>query len=205
MKITGIALGLVALLAGGTASAKDYDYDYDRHGNLLTDKGMSFSVGGGVVGMSDDDANDVADAGGSWEARFVAGTRTPFAIEGAYVGTAQGIDALGLDEDAVLIGTGLEAAVRYNLNAQGTWVPYALVGAGWKRYDLANEDFNLSSVEDDDNVFEVPLGIGLAYRLEPVVIDARGTFRAAMGEDLFGGDDTPLHNWGATLRAGFEF
>ena len=63
------------------------------------------------------------------------GSRSPIAIEAAYVGSAQGINALGLDTDALLVGQGAEGNLRLNLTTRRVQ-PYLFGGIGWTRYNL---------------------------------------------------------------------
>ncbi len=168
--------------------------------------GFSVSAGGGVFGFAGD-ANDLADEGGAYTARLGIGTRQLVGFEVAYVGTAQDVDALGLDDDAVLISNGVEGVARLNI---GTFQlqPYILGGVGWKRYDMVNEDFNTSSIEDNDDVIEFPVGGGLSWRYEGFLLDGRGTYNFATEEDLIADvatDDQGLDTWNVTLKAGVEF
>lgn len=176
--------------------------------NLMFSSGMSASVGGGIMGFADSDMNDFVDVGGAWEARVAVGTREYVGFEAAYTGSAASIDAIGLDSDAVLVSTGLEALARANL-LKGEIQPYAVAGVGWRRYDLTNADTNTSSVTDEDDVFEIPLGIGAAYRYKGLVLDARGMFRVALEEDLIataaGQDEAKLHTIEGTIKVGWEF
>lgn len=174
---------------------------------------IGVQAGGGVIGFLNSDARDFIDTGGAYQVRALVGTRSPVAVELAYIGTANDIEALGLDEDASLLGNGAEAALRYNFMSQ-TWQPYLLVGAAWKRYNVIDDDFNTSaSVNDDDNVWEFPLAAGLTWHQADegssgLIIDGRFDYRLSTGEDLLGGGDgggPGLNNWTATLRAGWEF
>lgn len=180
----------------------------DTEPTLLTPMGMSIQVGGGVTGFTANNVLDVSnDVGGAWNAELVIGTRLPVALEAQYQGQAIGMDALGLDDDAVVIGTGLSAVARLNFTVDRPLQPYILAGGGWKHYELTNADFNTSSVRDDDDVFEIPVGAGLSYRVSRVIFDLRGMFRPAFDSDLVRGgqDDAPLHNWQGRLGVGFEF
>jgi hypothetical protein len=193
------ALVLVPAIAHGQEAKPD--------AKLLTPFGLSLTVGAGVSGFTDQDMQDVTDPGASWEARVAAGTREFVGLEAAYIGSVQGVSALGLDSDAVLLGSGLEATARINL-VKGAFQPYFLAGAGWMHYQLENYDTNQSSVNEDDDVLEVPLGLGFGYRYRQVILDARGMFRPAAYSDLIRpqGDETiSLHSWSALLRGGFEF
>ena len=164
---------------------KDDNDPSDDH--LLTPMGMAISVGGGVVNFFDHDTRSFTDAGGSWEARLTVGTRSPLAFEAAYVGSAQNVQALGLDNDAVLLGTSVEGDARLNLT---TWAvqPYLFGGIGFTHYDVANADFNTSSVNDSENMGHVPVGAGIGWQYGGLLLDVRGTLRAAFNDGLRGAD-----------------
>jgi hypothetical protein len=195
MKALGFfPIALAAVLFVRPAGAQE-------HG-LLTSYGMEAMIGGGVAGFSAEELRDVTTVGGEWETRFVFGTRTLLGIEAAYVGGAYALDALGLDDNAYLLTTGIEASARLNL-LPGALQPFVVAGVGWKRYDVTNADVNTSAMEDEDDVVEIPLGVGLAYRFAPLFIEARGVFRPALDNDLIATGE--LHNWAASARVGFEF
>lgn len=170
--------------------------------------GMSLSLGGGVSDFIDDDAEDITDVGGAWDARLAIGTRSILGLEAAYVGTAQDMDALGLDDDAVLVSNGVEALARLNLGNYALQ-PYVVGGVGWTRYEIVNEDFNTSAIESQDDIVTVPVGAGLNARLGGgFLVDGRFTYRAAFNDNLIdattnGSGD--LDNWNVTARLGYEF
>lgn len=190
-----------------------------RRSHLVTPFGMSISIGGGVVGFIDQDARDFTDEGGAWEARLTLGTRTPLAIEAGYVGTAQDIDALGIDTNAMLIGSSLETAARLNLTTT-MFQPYVFGGIGFTHYEVANTNRNTSSINDEEDMGHVPVGAGLGFQAAGLLIDVRGTFRAAFDDDLL---DQPVQNdepdlipdrndakaeldtWNVGARVGWEF
>ncbi len=172
----------------------------------------SIHVGGGVANFTRDEIRDLTDVGGYWDARVVLGTRSIIGVEASYVGAAQNIEALGLDSDATLIRNGVEGALRLNLpfNPRGSVLvePYAFGGAGWSRYNLVNEDFNTSNVRDEDDVFTVPLGVGLSTGARGFLFDARFTYRPTFGDDLVqnpDGSTADLQNWTAGASIGYEF
>jgi hypothetical protein len=175
---------------------------------LVTPDGATLSVGAGVFDYADGDMRDFTDIAGAWSVRGVYGTRSMLAVEAGYTGTAQQVDAIGLDSRADMLTTGLHVAARYNF-LRDALQPYAIAGVGWRHYALINDDFNTSSVADNDDVFEIPLGGGVAYRYRGLMLDARGVFRPAFGEDLI--DETEsqvnadLHNWSTELSVGWEF
>ena len=196
---------------------KDDNDSSDDH--LLTPMGMAIAVGGGVENFFDTNTRNFTDAGGTWEARLTVGTRSPLAFEAAYVGSAHNIQALGLDNDAVLLGSSVEGDARLNLT---TWAvqPYLFGGIGFTHYDVVNADFNTSSVNDNENMGHVPVGAGLGWQYGGLLLDVRGTLRAAFEDGLRGdgsGDDeiipdedeapgrAELDTWNVTGRVGFEF
>jgi hypothetical protein len=167
---------------------------------------IAASFGGGFVGFVDDNTRDFATEGGAWEGRLAFNNQGTVAIEAAYLGTLQNIDALGLGDSARLLGTTAEANVRINL-MPGEIQPFVLVGAGWTRYDMTNTSSNTSDVEDVDNVATMPIGIGVAYRYRNVLFDVRGTYRSTTGDnliDMHGTGNATLDTWSATFRLGFQ-
>lgn len=173
--------------------------------------GIGAMVGGGVMGFVDNQTRAFAGTGGSWEARVTVGTRTAFALEAAYVGSAQGLSALGLSNSAKLVGNGAEAALRLNLTRSAIQ-PYIFGGAGWTHYKVDTSGSNTSSLLDSDDVLTVPFGAGISFRLpQGLLLDLRATGRAAYYDDLMAGayantgKDARLHSWNAGGRLGWEF
>ncbi len=201
-----------------TPPVRDTD-NTDSDDHLLTPFGMSIAVGGGVVGFFDSDTRGFTDAGGSWEARLTVGTRSPIAFEAAYVGSAQNVEALGLDNDAVLLGSSVEADARLNLTSLAVQ-PYLFGGIGYTRYDVTNSDFNTSSVEDEEHMGHIPVGAGLGWQYGGLLLDVRGTLRAAFNDALRNDGDSndeiipdddeapnraELDTWNVPGRVGFAF
>jgi len=174
--------------------------------------GVGIELGGGATGFSDQQTRNLTDTGGSWEARAAFGTRLPLGFEAAYVGTAQGLNALGLDRDALLLGNGAEGTLRLNV---GTFrvQPYVFGGAGWTHYSIErNNAFTSSISSNTDDVFNVPAGAGLSFRLgRGLLLDLRGTYRWAFGADMLNaglvgtGQTAGFSNWNAAGHLGWEF
>jgi len=180
-------------------------------GPTMEKYGVAVALGGGVEGFTNDTLRGTTDPGGLYNLRVAVGTRSPLAIEGAYIGSVQSIDALGLDSNALLLGNGLEGKLRLNLMDEAVQ-PFAFAGVGWRRYSLQNADFNTSAVADDDDVLEVPMGLGLAYKIAGFQFDARGEFRYATGEDLMpsltdpdANDAAEMHRWSVNTNVGYSF
>jgi hypothetical protein len=192
------SLMLAGLATSSLASADELDREPPSK------IGVDVTLGGGVTGFVGEEARDAASLGGAWEARVAVATRLPVTGEIAYVGSAQPIDALGVDDGAVLLGSAVEGDARLNL-MDGAIQPYVLAGVGWTRFDVTNTDTNTSDVADQDDVVHLPLGLGLGYRYQGFLIDARAVYRATANNDLLGGSDERLDTWSAALRGGFEF
>jgi hypothetical protein len=189
-----------------------YDTDRDREDTrpMLERLGMSISAGGGVAGFTDSSLRDTTNDGGNWDVRATLGTRSPIAIEGSYIGSAQAIDSLGLDQDAVLLGNGIQGNLRLNAMPKFPVQPFAFGGVAWRRYTLTNVDTNTSALADDDDVLEFPVGVGVAYRYEGFLLDARGELRFATNEDMvpdLDGDlgSESMHRYGINANVGYEF
>lgn len=227
--MTGISATALLIGYGGIAFADevgiavDEDDEYvvdDDDYHLMSGIGTSVQIGGGVFGFTSQGTDDFMDPGGTWTARVVVGTRMPVALEAAYMGSANTLDALGLDSDSVLLSNGAEANVRWNVLSTlfgssldtgiGHVDPYVFSGIGYRRYSLVNDDFNTSSVKENDNVGEVPIGGGLSWMIGGIAIDLRGEYRLAFDDDLLAvngrrTDSTELNTWNAAARIGWEF
>jgi hypothetical protein len=172
--------------------------------------GFAISAGGGAAGFTDDTLRGATNDGGAWNVRATFGTRSPLAFEAAYIGSVQSIEALGLDENARLVGNGVQGNLRVNVLPESFVQPFIYAGAAWRRYDLTNTAQNLSNIADSDNVLEIPMGVGVAGKFSGLLLDVRGEFRAATREDLMPSlaideDMARMHRWGVNANIGYEF
>lgn len=174
--------------------------------------GYGISIGGGVDDFVGDNARATTKVGGGWDVRLTIGTKQWLAGEISYIGSAQAIDALGLDSSAVLVGNGVQGALRVNFARNEFVQPFLYGGGAWRRYDLTNESFNTSDVANKDDVFEIPVGVGVAGYLSGFMADLRGEYRGVWGNDLIStprsNDNTivgPLDRWAVKANIGTEF
>lgn len=177
----------------------------------LEQYGIAVFLGGGVSDFTSDTMRGTTDVGGSWGVNVAFGLRGPVGFEAAYVGSAQSIDALGLDSDSILVGNGLQGLLRVNV-LDAAIQPFLFGGLGWRHYDLTNTDFNTSDIADNDDVLEVPVGAGLAWKYRGFLVDARGEWRYATGGDMVPSiqddgtiDGANMSRWGAQANIGFAF
>jgi hypothetical protein len=190
----------LATTAAGVASAEP-----------LSRFGVGVTLGGGVEGFTNNELAATANDGAGWGARLQLGTRTPVSVEAAYDGSAQNVDAFGLDNSALLVGTAVEVGARFNAFPSHALSPYLYMGMAWRRYDLTRYEANFSDVSATDNVVEIPIGAGVAYRMFGWIIDGRVQFRAATGSDLVRDDSADndtgiaMHRWGISGNLGYEF
>jgi hypothetical protein len=193
-----------------TVDIDDADYEDPEDERI----GIAVVAGGGASGFTGDVLRGTTDVGGEWGVRVTLGTRSPLAFEGSYIGSAQPIGALGIDDDAVLVGNGVQAALRLNATIDFPAQPFVFGGAAWRRYDLANTDVNTSALSDADNVIEIPLGAGIAGRWQGLMLDLRGEYRFAADEDLLPelleddvntGEFASMDRWGVNASVGYEF
>jgi hypothetical protein len=170
--------------------------------------GTGLLVGGGYEDFTNNNLQSMTGSGGTWNARAIAGTRQFIGVEAAYVGAARGVNALGVQSDAVLVSNGAEGALRLNIpvvmRSRQLLEPFGFVGVGWSRYQITNTNVNTSSLAGNDNIMSVPMGGGLEYAIGRFMADARFTYRATYYNDLMrtGGN---LNNWGVSTQVGVSF
>jgi hypothetical protein len=182
------------------------------HERLIFPFGVSLTFGGGVTGFLDSNTRSYADAGGLWEARLSLGTHSRLAVEAAYVGSLQNLEARGLGDDALLSGHGVEANVRLNAMPDALTQPYAFAGMGWTNYSVVNTATNTSVIADEDNVLYLPAGIGVGLHWNNMVLDMRATARMSLYDELIepiigiDGETTSsnLNSWAINARLGWE-
>lgn len=187
--------------------------DNEREYRPLSGIGIALAAGGGASGFVSQTLRNATDVGGDWDVRATIGTRSPIAFEASYIGSAQGINALGVDSGAVLVGNGAQGALRLNGTLNLPFQPFVFAGVGWRRYDLTNTNTNTSDLQGSDDVLEVPMGLGIAGKWNGLILDARGEYRATTNEDLLPrinaneADDghADMQRWGVKATVGAEF
>jgi hypothetical protein len=182
--------------------------------------GVSAILGGGVTGFTDKTMRDTTSSvGGLWDLRVTIGSHIPLALDVSYLGSAMNINGLPSGRNGTLVGTTAEAALRFNILPHYAWNPYIFGGVGWQRYDVTQTNVTLSDsgMNDKDNLLEFPMGAGIAFRKAGFVGDLRGTFRAAMDQNLVlknpssapisptSSDFAAMHTWEASAAVGYEF
>ena len=191
-------------------------------GALFTPLGAGMLVTGGYKNFVEPGVTDTLTPGGYWDIRGILGTRSFVGLEAAYHGSAQDVEAIGLQSQSYVVSNGVEGALRLNapitqamfpqanLQAPVLFEPFAFGGVGWQRYTLVNEGENTSAVASDDDILTVPFGAGLAVSIAGLHLDGRITYRHALYSGLLGTAtssfaDTSLNSWSVGGGLGFEF
>jgi hypothetical protein len=216
-----VVLASAATFAPLAARADDAPVPADTYDDAAHEKhlaagvGISATVGGGVSGFTDKAMRSAvsSNAGGLWGLRVTYGSHARLALDINYAGTAANIEALMGGQSGTLIGTTLEAAVRYNALPHLAWNPYAFAGMGWQRYDITGASMHVwdSGMKTGDNSAVFPLGAGIVYRHRSgLVADVHGTFRLSANAGLVLENPTsssyvPMHTWEASGGIGYEF
>jgi hypothetical protein len=173
--------------------------------------GLSLSGGAGVANFTAPGMRENTGVATYWEARFAAGTRHWWAVEGMYNGSAQSISGLGLTNTGTLVRNGLETTLRLNvpLYAKETLLePYAFGGVGWNVYSVTGTNTVASDVTSTNNVLAVPFGLGFAVGYRGLMLDGRFTYRPTFAGNVTNTNpngDFDLNNWAVAAELGYEF
>ena len=175
--------------------------------------GLSLAFGGGVSDFTNQTMRDTTGTAGTWAVRATLGTKTPLGFEGSYIGSAQNISALGIDNDAMLVSNGVQGALRLNAVVGSPVTPFVFGGVAWSHYDLTNTATNTSAISGSDDLLEIPVGLGVGGSFRGIGYDLRGEMRFATEEDLVPqlsagrdvGSKADMHRWGINATLGWGF
>ena len=176
--------------------------------NWVHDVGVALSVGGGVDDFAGSMRNTTS-LGGSWDARLSFGTRSYIAGEASYIGSAQTFNTIASNH-GTLTGNGAQAALRLNATVDYPIQPFIYGGAAWRHYNLNSSTAALADVAQNSDVFELPVGGGIAAYFENLMLDVRGEYRFAWGgSDIANGSTNngtgALSRWGVSGNIGYVF
>jgi hypothetical protein len=166
---------LVALFAPALALAQPDD---ERESPLSH---PAVAIDGGVTGFIDNDLRALVRPGEVWGARVVFGSHEDIRIEVTYAGSHQALDPIAGD---ALVSHGTRGVLRINV---APWLdtvePFLYFGGGWSRYHVQGR-MPGSPLQTNDNVLEIPFGLGIAKRVGGFSIDVRAGLEVASGGDL---------------------
>ncbi|NVB81928.1 MAG: hypothetical protein HOV81_26340 [Kofleriaceae bacterium] len=139
------------------------------------------AIDGGVVGFIDNDLRALVRPGEVWGARVVFGSHEDIRIEVTYAGSHQALDPTAGEG---LVSHGTRGVLRINVAPWlNTVEPFLYFGTGWSRYHVQGR-MPGSPLQTNDNVLEIPFGIGVAKRIGGFSLDVRAGLEVASGGDL---------------------
>lgn len=204
----GIAAALASGLAPSSVAAQPPPVETPRRSwtDRLT---PSVAVGLGATAFVNGAMRDVFSTGPTWSVRAALGRTREVRVEIAYVGSSQQItgDGIGASE---LRGHGAHAGLRINVGPTLPVEPTLFIAGGWTRFAVRGGATGPMLTRTDD-VLEIPVGVGFAYRAGGFVFDTRFAFTIVSGADLLAQTDPTtsqpgetMHHVGLTLSAGYE-
>jgi hypothetical protein len=170
--------------------------------------GASISAGGGVSGFTQSTMRATTHDGGAWGVRGAIGLTSYLGGEAEYTGSVQSIDAPGLDNDALLVSSGVQGDLRVNVLPRSKVQPYVFGGVAYRHYEVTRDSFNRSRIREDDDVLEIPMGVGVGWSYRGLLLDARGEYRYANYEDLVpetASAHADMHRYGVNGSIGATF
>lgn len=197
-----IIAGASVLAAGGVAVADDVEKE--------ARSGISVTAVGGVEDFAGHTMRHTSNLNGLWSVHTAVDVQRYVALEAGYIGTASRISSPIGEDAATLLGSTFEAIGRLSPLPDQRLQPYAFFGAAWRHYDVTGADFTTSDagMNDSDDLLQIPVGAGVAYRYGALVGDARFTFRPSTGAELVLEDDggyANMNTWGIAGGLGYEF
>jgi hypothetical protein len=188
-----------------------YSYAW-RDPRMPSGVGVGVMFGAGVTGFSGD-MRDLVNrtVGWAWNVRFAIGTHIPLGVELGYFGSIAKLQTLMDDFNGMLLGTTLEATLRWTILPLANGTPYVFAGAGWQRFGVKHAQFPQADtgLGVSASCGEFPIGAGMAYRhSDGWVGDVRATFRPTQTTTLItqpNGDGVRLDSWEASAAIGYEF
>lgn len=177
--------------------------------------GFSITGGGGVDDFAQSGMRGLTKIGGGWNVRATIGTKEYVALEGSYIGSAQTIESPlnegGFNSNATLVGNGAQLAIRFNATRNIMAQPFLYGGAAWRHYNVTNRDSNFiqAGINNNDNVAEFPVGIGVSGHWGGFTADVRGEYRFVVDENLIVDPNDPgsflgMNRWNVMGNLGYE-
>ena len=177
-------------------------------------EGVSVLLGGGVEGYTGSLSSRVA-LGPAWT--FILGLHptSVFGIELAYQGAFQSLKGAnagpGTSGRADIVRHAGQADVTF---AFGAWQvqPFVLAGVGINHYSVSDEARSVGF--SDGTGGYVPVGGGIRFRVQSVIVDLRGSWQlpfsdplapGGTGQDTLGLDTGSYRRWNASLSIGGTF
>jgi hypothetical protein len=176
-----------------------------RERSIYDRLGLAIALGGGPEGFASQ-TNTGTHTGGGWNVRATVGTKSLLGFEASYIGSAQSIDALGLSNNAILVGNGLQGSLRLNLTRDYDVGLLLLGGMAWRRYDVTNTNTSSADLQPSDDVLEIPVGVGVQYPYRGLLFDVRADYRFTQyGNMMAAASSSDMNRWGVQGNIGYRF
>jgi hypothetical protein len=147
---------------------------------------LTLQVGGGMTNFTERGARSLTNPGGSWGLRAVSGMNRVFGLEAGYLGATQPLDVPGIDGGNI-VRTEVEGLVRVSApfeRGNAFVAPYGAIGLGWGLYSLVGANGGAANIRNNDGVFSIPLGFGVAAGYGRFSLDTRFLYRRAYSDDM---------------------
>ncbi len=168
---------------------------------------MAVSVGGGVGQFVRDRSSDNAAIAGAWSVKATFGTRSLFAFEAEYLGSAQNV--YNPSATNTLDTTQVTGNARFNLT-RSRIQPHLDAGAGWVNLHQFGPPEQMGAVvgsawNKNENSLVLPMGGGLSgYVGRHTMVDARFDYRLITDKSITNMGARP-DMWTALARLGYAF
>lgn len=168
---------------------------------------LSVAGGAGFGNFARGSIADSSNIGPMWDVRLGVGTRSIFAFEAQYVGSAQGTD-LNLIDNPTIVTHQLTGALRVNFTRMRIQ-PFVYGGAGWAwvRTRLSRQVGEATVAFDprvDGGTFPVGGGI-TGYIGKHFLLEGRGSYSFMIGQRELTVDNARPDVWAAQFNAGYAF
>lgn len=177
-----------------------------RHNIVFAPQEISVTTGAGPANYFGSALNSAVDVGAAWDARVTFGTHSVLALEAAYVGSSNSVDALNRQEHGRLDSHGVDGDLRLQLPTMVQ--PYVFGGVGYNHMAVTQTGAVSSAgpLSDSDNQVTVPAGAGLTgYLGKHATLDVRGTYRLIPDNNITMMSTGAMHQWMAQANFGYVF
>lgn len=159
------------------------------------------TVGVGWAGFAGRELRGLFDAGPAWQVRAGVGEWDAVRFEVVYSGSIQDATAMDASPNARLVGNGVHGQFRINVLPELPVEPFFFAGAGWSNYRVTGGTAGAAIRSTGrDNVIEVPIGIGGAYRYGDFYFDVRAAFGAVAAAELVPSNDPDSSQRGESMH-----
>ena len=212
-RFAGVALVVTAALMPGRAEAQAPEALSGLEEAMPPLGPPTVQAGAGMMNFTERGTKTVTDPGVMWTVRGLLPIGRHFGAEIAYLGSARPAE-LANAGDASVLHNGVElvgrAGRRFSFGPMAYLSPYVFAGVGGGVYSVVGEAGEVPGLRDDDAVFTIPLGVGVATGYGRYGVDLRFSYRPAFGDEMFtdvydGSFTDGLNSLGLSAALGYSF